>query len=103
VGSWVIFFVEAVNIKEIVKASQLLFLMLQNPALAIRILEAIICGPMGRLVLWWILGGYSYYSLGFQCVMEVYFMVACLVYFFSVMDRIGMRVGRNQMNAILAF
>ncbi|CAA3029610.1 Hypothetical predicted protein [Olea europaea subsp. europaea] len=102
VGSRVVFFSNAGNIQEIVNESQELLLMLQKPALAIRILEAIICGPMGRLVLWWILGGNSYYSLGFQCVMEVYFMVAWLVYLFSAMDRIGMTVGRNQLNAILA-
>ncbi|CAI9762082.1 unnamed protein product [Fraxinus pennsylvanica] len=100
VGSWVVFVDGTTNIVEIEEEMDNMFLRLQRPARDIRILEAIICGSLGRLVLWWIMGGY--YSLGFQCVMEVYFMVAWLVYYCSARARLGRTVGRKQLKAILA-
>ncbi|CAA3029112.1 Hypothetical predicted protein [Olea europaea subsp. europaea] len=100
VGSWVVFVDGTTNIIEIEEDTDSMFLRLEHPACKIRILEAIICGSLGRLVLWWVLGGY--YSLGFQCVMEVYFMVAWLVYYCSARARLGRTVGRKQLKAILA-
>ncbi|KAL2487436.1 hypothetical protein Adt_32192 [Abeliophyllum distichum] len=100
VGSWVVLFEGTTDILEIMKESGNIFLKLIYPAFIIRILEAIICGSLGRWVLSWVFGGF--YSLGFQCLMEVYFMVAWLVYYCSARDRFGRRVGKRQLKAILA-
>ncbi|KAL2509332.1 hypothetical protein Fot_32979 [Forsythia ovata] len=101
VGSWVVMFEGTTGILEIMEGRVNILLKLRYPAQDIRILEAIICGSFGRWVLWWVFGGF--YSLGFQCLMEVYFMVAWLVYYCSARDRLGRTVGKRQLiTAILA-
>ncbi|KAL2487437.1 hypothetical protein Adt_32193 [Abeliophyllum distichum] len=81
VGSWVAIVERPINITGIFRESYSIFAASLSPAIEIRILEAIICGSVGRGIVWVVLGNYC--SLAFQCVMEVFFLVAWLLYYLS--------------------
>ena len=53
-----------------------------HPAINLKCLEGIVCGTFGRWVLSQFLG--KFFASAFQSFMEVYFMVAWLLYYFSV-------------------
>ncbi|KAL2509334.1 hypothetical protein Fot_32981 [Forsythia ovata] len=98
VGSWVAIVEWPINIAGILRDSYRIFAVLRSPAIEIRILEAIICGSVGRGIVWVVLGNYC--SLAFQCVMEVFFLVAWLLYYLSARDLLGR--GQLQVEGFLA-
>ncbi|KAL1351939.1 hypothetical protein HN51_015849 [Arachis hypogaea] len=89
--------------REIVKEGCYLITTMLNQAIQIKCLEAILCGSLMR----WILGRYCGRSFAkmFQSTMEVYFMVAWLVFYFAARCRDaslqGRRFGHRELEGII--
>ncbi|KAL3839672.1 hypothetical protein ACJIZ3_024263 [Penstemon smallii] len=89
--------------REIVKEGCHMLVALFFPAFVIRWLEAIICGPFGRWALRSLLGDVC--TLVFQSLMEVYFMVAWLIFYFAARHKddtsLGRTFGRRELEGLL--
>ncbi|KAL2481384.1 hypothetical protein Adt_34350 [Abeliophyllum distichum] len=103
VDSWVVIVDSRRGGREIVKEGCHMLAALFCPAFEIRWLEAIICGSPGRWVLRRIFG--DLFTLAFQSVMEVYFMVAWLVFYFAARHKddalLGRTFGRRELEGFL--
>ncbi|CAA3029113.1 Hypothetical predicted protein [Olea europaea subsp. europaea] len=95
VATWVAVVEWPISIIEISQETWHLLAAFRTPALEIRVLEAIICGSFGRGIVWTFFGNSC--SLAFQCVMEVFFLVAWVLYYLSARNLLG----RGQMQALL--
>ncbi|KAL6507914.1 hypothetical protein OROGR_024109 [Orobanche gracilis] len=89
--------------REIVKEGYRILLALFCLALEIRLSEAIICGSAGRWMLKRIFG--EVLTMIFQSLVEVYFMVAWLIFYFSARQRdhasVGRAFGRRELEGLL--
>lgn len=79
--------------REIVKEGCYLLSMMFKPALTIKCLESIICGSYMK----WSLARYfgKLFGTAFQSLMEVYFMVAWLIFYFAVRSKEATSLGRT--------
>ncbi|TXG58490.1 hypothetical protein EZV62_016319 [Acer yangbiense] len=89
--------------REIVKEGCYLILTMVNQAIQIKCFEAILCGSFTRWALAHVFGK-SFASV-FQSVVEVYFMVAWLIYYFAARCRDasleGRRFGRRELEGLI--
>ncbi|KAL0344647.1 UNVERIFIED_CONTAM: hypothetical protein Sradi_4296000 [Sesamum radiatum] len=103
VDSWVAIVDARRGGREIVKEGCHMLVAMFCPAFEIRWLEAITCGSVGRWVLRRIFG--DVFTLVFQSLMEVYFMVAWLVFYFAARHKddaaIGRPFGRRELEGLL--
>ncbi|KAL0426414.1 UNVERIFIED_CONTAM: hypothetical protein Slati_2816200 [Sesamum latifolium] len=103
VDSWVAIVDARRGGREIVREGCHMLVAMFCPAFEIRWLEAITCGSVGRWVLRRIFG--DVFTLVFQSLMEVYFMVAWLVFYFAARHRddaaIGRPFGRRELEGLL--
>ncbi|KAG8374233.1 hypothetical protein BUALT_Bualt11G0110000 [Buddleja alternifolia] len=103
VASWVAIVNSRRGGREIVKEGCHMLIALFYPAFEIRWLEAIICGSVGRWALRRIFG--DIFTLVFQSLMEVYFMVAWLVFYLAARHKddtsLGRTFGRRELEGFL--
>ena len=103
VDAWVAIVDSRRSGREIVKEGCYLISTMLNQAIQIKCLEAILCGSLMR----WILGRYCGRSFAkmFQSTMEVYFMVAWLVFYFAARCRDaslqGRRFGQRELEGMI--
>ncbi|XP_073277305.1 uncharacterized protein [Primulina huaijiensis] len=103
VDTWVAIVDSRMGGREIVKEGYNMLMALFYPAFVIRWLEAIICGSIGR----WLLRRMSgdVFTLIFQSSMEVYFMMAWLVFYFAARHKndssAGRTFGRRELDGLL--
>lgn len=85
VDAWVAIADSRKSGREVVKEGCHLLSTMLNPAINIKCLEGMACGSLTR----WILAGCfgRLFASAFQSVMEVYFMVAWLIYFFAARSK----------------
>ncbi|XP_051152372.1 uncharacterized protein LOC127266235 isoform X2 [Andrographis paniculata] len=93
VDSWVAIVDSRRGGREIVKEGCHMLVALFCPAFEIRWLEAIICGSVGRWILRKMFGEVS--TLVIQSLMEVYFMVAWLIFYFAARHKDDASLGRT--------
>ncbi|KAL3642590.1 hypothetical protein CASFOL_013405 [Castilleja foliolosa] len=93
IDSWVVIVDSRRGGREIVKEGYRLFLSLFRPAFEIRWLEVIICGSLGRWMLKRVFG--EVLTMIFQSLMEVYFMVTWLVFYFAARQKDDANLGRT--------
>lgn len=93
VDAWVAIVDSRKSGREVVKEGCHLLATMLNPAINIKCLEGIVCGSLTR----WILSSFfgRLFASAFQSVMEVYFMVAWLVYYFAVRSKTASSLGRT--------
>ncbi|KAI3447582.1 hypothetical protein Pfo_004247 [Paulownia fortunei] len=105
VDSWVAIVDSRRGGREIVKEGCHMLVALFCPAFEIRWLEAIICGSVGKWLLRKMFG--DVFTLVFQSLMEVYFMVAWLVFYFAARHKddtsLGRTFGRRELEGLLEF
>nr|GEW38888.1 transmembrane protein [Tanacetum cinerariifolium] len=82
VDAWIAMVDTRKSVREVVKEGCHLLSLLLHPAINLKCLEGIVCGSFARWVLSQFLG--KFFASAFQSFMEVYFMVAWLLYYFSV-------------------
>ncbi|XP_020549558.1 uncharacterized protein LOC105161374 isoform X2 [Sesamum indicum] len=103
VDSWVAIVDARRGGREIVREGCHMLVAMFCPAFEIRWLEAITCGSVGRWVLRRIFG--DVFTLVFQSLMEVYFMVAWLVFYFAARHKddaaLGRPFGRRELEGLL--
>ncbi|KAI3706660.1 hypothetical protein L6452_24551 [Arctium lappa] len=103
VDAWVAMVDSRKNGREVVKEGCRLLSLMVHPAINLKCLEGIVCGSFARWVLLQSFG--KLFASGFQSFMEVYFMVAWLMYYFSVksMDAnsSGQSFGRRELEVLL--
>ncbi|KAK6152393.1 hypothetical protein DH2020_015028 [Rehmannia glutinosa] len=106
VDSWVAIVNMRRGGREIVKEGCHMLVALFCPAFELRWLEAIICGSVGK----WLLRKMMFddvFTLVFQSLMEVYFMVAWLVFYFAARHKddasLGRTFGRRELEGFLEF
>ncbi|KAL3630846.1 hypothetical protein CASFOL_023830 [Castilleja foliolosa] len=85
IDSWVVIVDSRRGGREIVKEGYRLLVALFWPAFEIRWLEVLICGSLGRWMLKRVFG--EVLTIIFQSLMEVYFMVAWLVFYFAARQK----------------
>ncbi|KAL7095850.1 hypothetical protein ACP275_10G048400 [Erythranthe tilingii] len=79
--------------REIVREGYDMLAALFSPAFTIRFLEALVCGCLGRLMLQKVFG--EGFTMFLQSLMEVYFMVAWLIFYFAARQKHGGSLGRS--------
>ncbi|KAJ9554949.1 hypothetical protein OSB04_009563 [Centaurea solstitialis] len=103
VDAWVAMVDSRKNGREVVKEGCRLLSLMVHPAINLKCLEGIVCGSFARWVLLQSLG--RFFASAFQSFMEVYFMAAWLMYYFSVksMDAnaSGQTFGRRELEVLL--
>ncbi|KAL0309705.1 UNVERIFIED_CONTAM: hypothetical protein Sradi_5912800 [Sesamum radiatum] len=103
IDSWVVIVDSRIGGREIVKEGCRMLVALFCPAFEIRWLEAIICGSAVRWMLRRIFG--EVFTMVFQSLMEVYFMVAWLNFYFAAREKddysLGMAFGRRELEGLL--
>ncbi|KAL0347180.1 UNVERIFIED_CONTAM: hypothetical protein Scaly_1734000 [Sesamum calycinum] len=103
IDSWVAIVDSRIGGREIVKEGCRMLVALFCPAFEIRWLEAIICGSAVRWMLRRIFG--EVFTMVFQSLMEVYFMVAWLNFYFAAREKddnsLGMAFGRRELEGLL--
>ncbi|KAL6492698.1 hypothetical protein OROGR_033164 [Orobanche gracilis] len=103
VGSWAAIVDSRRGGREIVKEGYRVLLALFCPALELRLSEAIICGSIGRWMLKRIFG--EVLTMIFQSLMEVYFMVAWLIFYLAARQKddasFGRTFGRRELEGLL--
>ncbi|KAL4573074.1 hypothetical protein LXL04_019867 [Taraxacum kok-saghyz] len=91
------------NLREIVKEGCRLLKLMIRPALYLKYIEGILCGPFVRSVITRSFG--VLFAVAFQSFMEVYFMVAWMVYYLSLKsidaDSSGQPFGQRELEAML--
>lgn len=89
--------------REIMKEGCYLISTMLNQAIQIKCLEAIFCGSFVRWVLARVCG--RFVAMVFQSVVEVYFMVAWLIFYFAARSRDaslqGRRFGRRELEGLI--
>lgn len=89
--------------REIIKEGCYLMLTMVNQAIQIKCFEAILCGSFMRWGLSRVFG--KSFASGFQSVVEVYFMVAWLIYYFAARCKDanleGRRFGRRELEGLI--
>lgn len=81
-GAWIVMVDSRKNVKEAVKEGCHLMSLMIKPAIELKCDEYIVCGVCVRWILTRSFG--VLFGLAFQSLMEVYFMVAWLMYYLSV-------------------
>ncbi|KAI3472069.1 hypothetical protein Pfo_028757 [Paulownia fortunei] len=103
VDSWVAIVDSRRGGREIVKEGCHMLVALFCPAFEIRWLEAIICGSVGRWMFKRMFG--DVFTMVFQSLMEVYFMVAWLIFYFAARQKddtsLGRTFGRRELEGLL--
>ncbi|GFP83178.1 hypothetical protein PHJA_000461200 [Phtheirospermum japonicum] len=103
VDSWVVIVDSRRGGREIVKEGYRLLMALFWPAFEIRWLEVIICGSLGRWMLKRVFG--EVLTMIFQSLVEIYFMVAWLVFYFAARQKddanVGRTFGRRELEGLL--
>lgn len=103
VDAWVAIVDSRKSGREVVKEGCHLLAALLNPAINIKCLEGMICGSFTRWILTRFIG--KMFASAFQSVMEVYFMVAWLVYYFAARSKdatsLGRTFGRRELEGLL--
>ncbi|KVH90480.1 uncharacterized protein LOC112520665 [Cynara cardunculus var. scolymus] len=103
VDAWVAMVDSRKNGREVVKEGCHLLSLMVHPAINLKCLEGIVCGSFARWILLQSFG--KLFASAFQSLMEVYFMVAWLMYYFSVksMDAnsSGQPFGRRELEVLL--
>lgn len=103
VDTWVAIVDSRMGGREIVKEGCNLLMALFYPAFVIKWLEAIVCGSIGRWLLIRMCG--DVFALIFQSSMEVYFMMAWLVFYFAARHKDGSSArrtfGRRELDGLL--
>lgn len=103
VGSWVATVDSRRGGREIVREGCNMLSALFYPAFQIRWMEAIVCGSLGKWVLRRVFG--DFVILVFQSSMEVYFMVAWLVFYLAARHKdetsLGRAFGRRELEGFL--
>ncbi|XP_052173374.1 uncharacterized protein LOC127788800 [Diospyros lotus] len=103
VGSWVAIVDHRRDLLETVREGCYLLLTMFQQAVVIQCFEVMLCGPFTR----WILVQYvgKYFTTAFQSVMEVYFMVAWLIFYFAVRStdatNLGGTFGRRELEEFI--
>ncbi|KAI3983293.1 hypothetical protein MKX01_013360 [Papaver californicum] len=99
VDSWVAIMDSRMSGKEIVREGCYLISTMMNQAIQLKCYEAILCGSFVRWVLVHTFG--NIFASAFQSIVEVYFMVAWLIYYFAARCRDtnsdGRRFGRRDL------
>ncbi|XP_044473359.1 uncharacterized protein LOC123201858 [Mangifera indica] len=89
--------------REIVKEGCYLLLTMMNQAIQIKCMEAILCGSFARWALDHVFG--KSFAMILQSTVEVYFMVAWLIYYFAARSRNahveGRRFGRRELEGLV--
>ncbi|KAL4560516.1 hypothetical protein LXL04_032668 [Taraxacum kok-saghyz] len=85
VDAWIAMVDTRKSVKEVVKEGCHLLSLMLHPAINLKCLEGIICGSFARWVLSRFFG--KFFASAFQSFMEVYFMVAWLLYYLSVKSK----------------
>ncbi|KAM7526199.1 hypothetical protein LguiA_016101 [Lonicera macranthoides] len=103
VDAWVAIVDSRKSGREVVKEGCHLLSTLLNPAINIKCLEGMICGSFTRWILSRFLG--KLFASAFQSVMEVYFMVAWLIYYLAARSKdatsLGRAFGRRELEGFL--
>ncbi|GER54302.1 ubiquitin-specific protease 13 [Striga asiatica] len=103
VDSWVAIVDSRRGGREIVKEGCRILTALFGPAFEIRWFEAIICGSVGRWMLRRVFG--EVFTLCLQSLMEIYFMVAWLIFYFAARQKddaaLGRTFGRRELEGLL--
>lgn len=102
VDAWVVIADSRRSGRQIVKEGCYLLSIMLNQAVQVKCLEAIFCGSLFRGILAKVLG--KYVAMVFQSVVEVYFMVAWLIFYFSARCRDahlqGKRFGQRELEGL---
>ncbi|KAI3522956.1 hypothetical protein L1887_01008 [Cichorium endivia] len=103
VDVWVAMADSTQNDREVVKEGFRLLSLVMLPAYILKCYESFICGPIVRSILTHAFGGL--FAMAFQAFMEVYFMVAWLMYYLSVKsidaNSSGQPFGQRELEAML--
>ncbi|XP_071720800.1 uncharacterized protein [Rutidosis leptorrhynchoides] len=103
VDAWIAMVDTRKSVKEVVKEGCHLLSIMLHPAINLKCLEGIVCGSFTRWVLSGLFG--KLFASAFQSFMEVYFMVAWLLYYFSVKSKdansIGVPFGNRELERLL--
>ncbi|KAL6496274.1 hypothetical protein OROGR_029532 [Orobanche gracilis] len=103
VDSWVAIVDSRRGGREIVKEGCHMLVALICPASGIRLLESIVCGSVGKWLLRKVFG--DILTLVLQSLMEVYFLVAWLVFYFAAREKddtsLGRTFGRTELEGFL--
>ena len=103
VDAWIAIVDSRKSGREIVKEGCHLISMMFNQAIQIKCLEAMLCGSFVRWVLARVCG--KSFAKVFQSTMEVYFMVAWLIFYFAARCKVanaqGRRFGRREMENLI--
>ncbi|KAL7195579.1 hypothetical protein ACSBR1_035746 [Camellia fascicularis] len=93
VDSWVAIVDSRRSGREIVKKGCYLLSMMFKQAVIIKCLESMLCGPFTRWTLARFFG--KWFAMAFQSMMEVYFMVAWLIFYIAVRSKDAASLGRT--------
>ncbi|KAK1426078.1 hypothetical protein QVD17_14746 [Tagetes erecta] len=85
VDAWIAMVDTRKSVREVVKEGCHLLSLMLHPAINLKCLEGIVCGSFARWALSRLFG--KLFAYAFQSFMEVYFMVAWLLYYFSVKSK----------------
>lgn len=103
VGDWIVMADPRKNRKAAVKEGWHLLSLMLHPAINLKCYEAIVCGPFARGLLARTFG--DLIAMAFQSFMEVYFMVAWMMYYLSVKsvdaNSHGQPFGQRELEAML--
>ncbi|CAK9147377.1 unnamed protein product [Ilex paraguariensis] len=103
VDAWVAIVDSRRSGREVVKEGCHLLSTMLNPAIGIKCMDGIICGSFMRWILTRFFG--KLFAFAFQSVMEVYFMVAWLIYYFAARYKdatsLGRPFGRRELEGFL--
>lgn len=103
VDSWVSIVDSRKSGREVVKEGCRLLGIMVYPAMGIKCWEVLVCGSFTRWILGRIFG--EVFALAFQSVMEVYFMVAWLIFYLAARRRdasaVGRTFGRRELEGVL--
>lgn len=103
VDAWIAMVDTRKSVREVVKEGCHLLSLMLHPAINLKCLESIICGSFARWALSRLFG--KLFAYAFQSFMEVYFMVAWLLYYFSVKSKdassTGTPFGQRELEGLL--
>ncbi|KAK2974744.1 hypothetical protein RJ640_007171 [Escallonia rubra] len=103
VDAWIAIVDSRKSGREVVKEGCHLLATMLNPAVNIKCLEGVVCGSITRWVLSALFG--KLFASAFQSMMEVYFMVAWLVYYLAARSKdansLGRTFGQREMEGLL--
>ncbi|KAI3743429.1 hypothetical protein L1987_61138 [Smallanthus sonchifolius] len=103
VDAWIAMVDTRKSVREVVKEGCHLLSLMLHPAINLKCLEGIVCGSFARWVLSHLFG--KLFASAFQSFMEVYFMVAWLLYYFSVKSKdassSGTPFGQRELEGLL--